>query len=79
MIELLFGVLVQGLKLANTKESRKYLDEVLKLKQEWQDEYNKPRFKAGLKPKECRSNAELDAIELRLSLIAKSFIDTSGK
>lgn len=71
MIELLLGVLVEGLKLKNTLESRKYLDEVIKLRKDWLEEYNKP--------KSNRSNATLDDIELRLGIIARSFIDTSGK
>jgi hypothetical protein len=71
MIEVLFGVLLQGLKLANSKESTKYLDEVLKLQQDYLDEYNKPRA--------LRSNANLDDIELRLQLISKLFISSFGK
>lgn len=69
MVEVLFGVLLEGLKLWNSKESTKYLDEVLALKQSWLDEYNKPRNQ--------RSNANLDDIELRLQLISKVFIESS--
>lgn len=71
MIELVFGVLIEGLKLWNAKESSKYLNEVVKLRQDWLNEYNKPRSN--------RSNADIDAIELRLGIIAKSFIDSVGK
>jgi hypothetical protein len=71
MIELLFGVLHEGLKLLNTKESNKYLDEIISLREQWLNEYNKP--------KKSRSNADLDSIELRLSIIARSFIDSTGK
>jgi len=71
MVELLLGVLMAGLKLKNTLEDRKYLDEVIALRQEWLNEYNKP--------KKCRSNAAIDAIELRLGIIARAFIDTAGK
>lgn len=71
MIELLFGVLHEGLKLLNTKESNKYLDEIISLREQWLNEYNKP--------KKSRSNADLDSIELRLGLIARTFIDSSGK
>jgi hypothetical protein len=67
----LFDVLVQGLKLWNTKEGNKYLDEVLKLQKEWLDEYNKPRAK--------RSNANLDAIEQQLHLISKQFTSAFRK
>jgi hypothetical protein len=65
MVEVLFSVLLQGLKLWNSKESTKYLDEVLELQKAWQDEY--------LKPRNLRSNSELDSIELRLELISKNF------
>lgn len=65
MIEVLFGVLLQGLKLWNTKESSKYLDEVLELQRNWLDEYQKPRAQ--------RSNANLDSIEQQLFLISKLF------
>ena len=65
MIEVLFGVLLQGLKLANSKESRKYIDRVLKLNKDWLEEYSKPRKQ--------RSNATLDEIETELSLISKVF------
>lgn len=71
MIEVLFSVLLQGLKLWNTKESTKYLDEVLQLQKDWMDEYNKPR--------NLRSNANLDDIELRLQLISKQFTSSFGK
>ena len=71
MIEVLFGVLLQGLKLWNSKESTKYLDEVLKLQEAWLEEYNKPRDK--------RSNANLDDIELRLEIIGKHFATSPGK
>lgn len=71
MIEVLFGVLLQGLKLWNTKESTKYLDEVIELQQRWLDEYNKPRSK--------RSNANLDDIEQRLHIISKHFITSFRK
>jgi hypothetical protein len=69
MIAILFGVLHEGLKLLNTKESNKLLNEVIKLRQDWLNEYSKPR--------NLRSNADLDNMELRLELISKSFIDTA--
>lgn len=71
MTELLLGVLVEGLKLWNTKEANKYLDEVIELEKEWLDEYNKPRNE--------RSNANLDDIESRLQLIGKHFITSLRK
>lgn len=65
MVEVLFAVLLQGLKLANSKESTKYLDEVMKLQKEWMEEYAKPR--------KDRSNANLDQYELDLVRISKLF------
>ena len=71
MVSVLFEVLAQGLKLLNSKESTKYLDEVLKLQKEWLEEYAKPRAK--------RSNANLDRIEQQLVLISKHFITSLRK
>ena len=71
MVEILFGVLLQGLKLWNTKESNKYIDEVYKLQREWLDEYNKPIGK--------RSDANLDHIEQQLYLVSKIFSSSAGK
>lgn len=71
MVEVLFGVLLQGLKLWNHKEGTKYIDEVIKLQQDYQNEYNKPRHK--------RDNNELDSIQLRLELLSKHFIASAGK
>jgi hypothetical protein len=71
MIAVLFGVLSEGLKLWNSRESTKYLDEVLQLEKEWYEEYNKPIAQ--------RSNANLDDIELRLHLIGKHFISSLRK
>ena len=69
MTEVLFGVLLQGLKLWNNKESTKYIDEVYELKKDWLKEYEKPRNK--------RSNANLDDIEQRLHILSKIFIESS--
>lgn len=68
---ILFEVLAQGLKLWNTKEGNKYLDEVLKLKRRWADEYAKGHGN--------RSNAVLDECEHELYLISKIFTSTPGK
>lgn len=67
MTELLFGVLLQGLKLWNSKESNKYHDRVIELRIDWLKEYSKPRHQ--------RSNANLDEIQLELEVIAKTFAD----
>lgn len=71
MTELLFGVLLQGLKLWNTEQANKYIDEVYKLQKDWLKEYEKPRKE--------RDNAELDFIEQRLQLLSKLFTSTAGK
>lgn len=71
MVELLFGVLLQGLKLWNAKEGSKYIDELYELRKDWINEYEKPRSE--------RSNAKLDDIESRLHLLGKLFIDSAGK
>ena len=71
MTEILFSVLLQGLKFWNTKESSKYIDELYELRKDWTEEYDKPRNK--------RSNAKLDDIESRLHLLGRIFIDSTGK
>lgn len=65
MIELLIGVLLEGLKLKNTKESLKYIDEVIRLQRDWLYQYNLPREK--------RNNESLDYIEGQIFLISKAF------
>lgn len=71
MTELLLSVLLQGLKLWNSKEANKYLDEVVKLRTEWLEVYSKPRGQ--------RDNEALDMIEMRLELISKAFVEMSVK
>jgi hypothetical protein len=71
--ELIFGILLQGLKIWNSKESTKYHDRVLELRKSWLEEYSKPRGQ--------RSNSDLDEIESELYLIGKMFseINTEKK
>lgn len=71
MTELLFGVLLQGLKLWNTAQANKYIDEVYELQKDWLKEYEKPR--------KDRDNSNLDYIEQRLQLLSKLFTTTAGK
>lgn len=71
MTDLIFGILLQGLKLWNSKESGKYIDELYELRKDWTEEYDKPRNQ--------RSNAKLDDIESRLHLLGRIFIDSTGK
>lgn len=71
MIETIFPVLEQGLRLWNTKESRKYLDQVIELKRKWYEEYNKPQ--------DIRSDAVLDNIQFELRILSLAFVSNSGK
>jgi hypothetical protein len=68
MVELILGVLEQGLKLWNSHESTKYLDKLIKLKKEWYETYNAPK----------RDHNKLDDIERELRILAESFIQASG-
>ena len=68
MIESVFDALFAGLSLWGTKEGRKYLDKVIKLKKEWYDEFNKK------KP----DDAVLDYIILELRHISSTFASQVG-
>ena len=70
MTELLIGVLLQGLKLWNNKQSTKYVDRVLGLQETYLKEYNKPRAE--------RNNRILDEIQDELEMISKTFISMGG-
>lgn len=63
MTNILFKTLLAGLTLWKNKDARKYLDQVIKLKKQWYDEYNLPEF----------SDAKLDNIERELKIIAETF------
>lgn len=65
----IFGVLEQGLKLWNSKESTKYLDKMISLKKDWYEEYNKPLSE--------RSDVKLDSIELQLKILCQSFVQAA--
>jgi uncharacterized membrane protein YheB (UPF0754 family) len=65
-VQLILGVLEQGLKLWNSKEADKYISKLIKLKKEWYEEYNKPLNE--------RSDVKLDYIELQLRILCQSFI-----
>ena len=68
MIASIFKILAAGLSLWNTKESRKYLDQVIQLKQDWYDEFNKQNCDDG----------RLDRIEQRLLIISDAFCSQVG-
>lgn len=65
---LAFKILEQGLRLWNTKEGRKYLDRVIKLKKEWHEEFQRSD----------RSQLALDGIERELRIIAETFASNIG-
>ena len=67
MTELLFGVLLQGLKIWGTEQAMKYHNRVIELRTEWLAEYSKPRSQ--------RNNSNLDEIQLELEIIAKTFAE----
>lgn len=71
MTEVLFSVLLSGLKLWESKESRKYIDKVIELRTNWLTEYSKPRGE--------RDNETLDEIETQLFLISKVFSEVGEK
>ena len=67
---LLLGVLEQLLKLGNLtmEERHRYEDNVLKLKKEWYEEFQKPENEI--------SDNRLDDIELELRLLAEAVVET---
>ncbi len=70
MSQLLLGILEQLLKLGNLtlEEKHKYEDNVLKLKKDWYEEYQKPDDEI--------SDTRLDDIELELRLITEALLET---
>lgn len=63
MFESLAGALEAGLSLWSSKESRKYLDEVIRLRKEYYEEDNKER----------PDMARLDRIEFQLCNLCEAF------
>ena len=70
-LSLVLGVLKEGLKLWNSKESNKYIDKIIKLEGEYYDELRKPEG--------VRSQLYLDKCLLEITTIAKSFVNYSPK
>ena len=66
--ELALSVLSQGLKLWNTAQARKYLKELMELKEEYYHEFNRPD----------RSDLNLDRLHDRIKLIATYFATQSS-
>lgn len=71
MIPLLFETLFAGLTLLNTKEARKYRDEIIKLKRDWYEEFNKPDNEID--------HSVLDNTEFELRIIGEAFVTEVGK
>lgn len=70
-LDLTLGVLKEGLKLWNDKTATKYLDRVIQLEKEYNEEMSKP--------KDERSDFKLDSILLELRIISQSFVQYPGK
>lgn len=70
MFTLLLGVLEQSLKAWNSHEKNKYIDRVISIKKEWNEEY--------AKPSDVISHNRLDELESELRIIAESFISSFG-
>lgn len=68
MIDVLFKVLGSGLALWESKEKRKYIDELIGLERAYYEEYNK----------ETPDDASLDVIRFKLQLIGKAFSSKVG-
>ena len=64
IVSALFGITKHALSIADTKVSRKYLDEVLKLEQAYYDEQKKPEYR--------RNHAVMDNAVNRLCLISET-------
>lgn len=71
MFEVLFNVLNAGLILWSNKEKRKYIDELMHLKEQFYEEYNKPIT--------SRSDAILDHIDFKLRVLGTAFAADVGK
>jgi hypothetical protein len=70
-LHLYLGILKEGLKLWNTKEGQKYLDEVIKLEKEYYEEFSKPEDE--------RSQLFLDDKLLHIRILSQGFIQRTGK
>lgn len=71
MLEILFKVLGAGLSIWDSKEKTKYTDQLIQLKKDFYEEFNKGPGH--------RSNAVLDNIERELLILAEVFASSAGK
>lgn len=70
MIGQVIQLLMTGLSLWQNKEARKYIDKVIKLKQEYHDEMAKPETE--------RSDAVLDDIDFQLRTLSIAFCSSAS-
>ncbi len=68
MIDSLFQALASGLSLWQSKESRKYIDKLMKLEKDYYEESNKERPDMAI----------LDNIDFELQLLCKAFSSQIG-
>ncbi len=71
MVNLLLGVLEQLLKVGGLamEEKHKYEDNILKLKKDWYDEFQKPADEI--------SHARLDELQLQLRLVGEAILEAA--
>jgi hypothetical protein len=70
-ISVILSLADTGLKLWQQKDARKYIDQLIELKQEYYNEINKPEG--------TRDDARLDRIEFRIKLLCDSFTSSAGQ
>lgn len=70
-LSLALSILKEGLKLWNNKEANKYIDRVIKLEMEYNEEMAKPLDE--------RSDYRIDSCLLELRIISQSFVQYPGK
>jgi len=68
LTKILFETLLAGLSLWKSKEARKYVDRIIKLKKDWYEEFNR----------ESPDDNVLDSIDSELSIISQAFVDQAG-
>lgn len=71
MFAALLSVLGAALSIWSDKEKHKYIDQLIKLKEEYYAEYNKPEA--------SRSDATLDNLEFQLRLLGHAFAASVGE
>lgn len=68
MTEALFQALASGLSLWQSKEARKYVDKLIRLKRDYYEEYNQ----------EISDDAVLDNLRFELRLLSEAFSSKVG-